>query len=156
MSESEHEREERSNHYFSDVDQFSWSIEKWSSVLKLANMWDFPRIRQMAIEQIGVRTEDPIERIILAERYEIPGWEISGMNELCRREQALTLEEGERLGLRRAMTIMRAWGEVPLPTLMKQQTIQYGGSYIVHAHTTSVISRTEHDFAARLTALLKM
>lgn len=71
---------------------------EWLSVLDLANMWGFQKIRQTAIEKLQNNNIDLITKIELAHRYDIREWLYSSYLALGKREEPLTVDEGARLG----------------------------------------------------------
>ena len=74
------------------------SEQEWLSVLRLASMWDFLKIRQTAIEKLQARPLDLITKIELAHKYEIREWLFGAYLALGKRVDPLTVEEGHRLG----------------------------------------------------------
>ncbi|KZT73327.1 hypothetical protein DAEQUDRAFT_464321 [Daedalea quercina L-15889] len=75
------------------------TTEEWTSVLALATKWDFAEYRQLAISRLS-QLASPVDRILLGRAYEIPEWLSTAYLELCTRDDALTYEEGMRLGMR--------------------------------------------------------
>ncbi len=74
------------------------TLDEWTSVLALATKWEFEAHRALAIDRLS-RLGSPTDRIVLARAYLIPGWLEEAYYLLCIREEALTLEEGQRLGM---------------------------------------------------------
>ncbi|KAJ7876095.1 hypothetical protein B0H14DRAFT_2568382 [Mycena olivaceomarginata] len=76
----------------------SLSQDGWISVLKLANLWDFIEVRNLAIEQLGPYSEslDCIERILFARKFDVSAWLRSGYSELARRRAAISFREAEK------------------------------------------------------------
>lgn len=72
--------------------------QEWLSVLRLASMWDFIKIRQTAIEKLQTRPLDLITKIELAHKYEIREWLFGAYLALGKRIEPLSVEEGHRLG----------------------------------------------------------
>jgi len=75
------------------------SLDEWISILKLATLWDMPRIRERAIRHMVPIMTDPVRKIEIAREYDIDDWMLPALNQLVQRDQALTMEEGERLGM---------------------------------------------------------
>jgi hypothetical protein len=68
------------------------------SVLKLSTVWDFAAIRTTAIKALEMYgKEDPVLRIIIAKKYNIPEWFVPAVNALAQRKEALKEEEMKRL-----------------------------------------------------------
>ena len=74
------------------------TLDEWTSVLALATQWLFEGHRQRAITRLS-HLGSAIDRIVLARRYDVPGWREDAYYQLCVRDEALTLEEGHRLGM---------------------------------------------------------
>ncbi|KAI0756345.1 hypothetical protein C8Q80DRAFT_1090969 [Daedaleopsis nitida] len=74
------------------------TLEHWTSVLALATKWEFEAHRALAIDRLS-RLGSPADRIVLARAYDIPNWLEEAYYHLCVREEALTLEEGLKLGM---------------------------------------------------------
>jgi hypothetical protein len=52
------------------------SKSDWLAVLRLAALWDMPRVRAHAIEQVSPLLTDPCERLALSETYDLPAWTV--------------------------------------------------------------------------------
>jgi len=74
------------------------TTEEWTSVLALATKWEFTDYRQLAISRLA-QLASPVDRILLGRSYDIPEWITTAYLELCKRDDALTYEEGQRLGM---------------------------------------------------------
>ncbi|RPD56040.1 hypothetical protein L227DRAFT_656560 [Lentinus tigrinus ALCF2SS1-6] len=72
----------------------------WTSVLKLATMWNFTALRAIAIDNLTIllRT-DPVQWISLARTYDVREWLMPALLALARRSQPLQLHEAEVLGI---------------------------------------------------------
>lgn len=70
----------------------------WESVLKTSTKWGLLDIRNMAIRALLHCSVDAIDRISLGRIYGIPYWMRTGYLHLSRREDAISEEEGMRLG----------------------------------------------------------
>jgi hypothetical protein len=72
--------------------------DEWMSVLKLSTIWDFAVIRATAIKTLEMYgKEDPVSRIIVAKKYDIPEWFVPVVNALAKRSETLKEEEMMRL-----------------------------------------------------------
>lgn len=76
----------------------AYTEEEWLSVLSLANMWGFTKIRQTAIEKLQNNNIDLVTKIELAHRYDIREWLFGAYLALGKRLEPLTVDEGARLG----------------------------------------------------------
>ncbi|KAL4075294.1 hypothetical protein V8B97DRAFT_2022287 [Scleroderma yunnanense] len=82
-----------------------FSVDEWTSVLKLSTKWDFKRLRQAAVDALLASQIGPVDRIVLARQYDIRHWLVPALNELAKRQQPLGLDEGARLGLETALKL---------------------------------------------------
>ncbi|TFK74681.1 hypothetical protein BDN72DRAFT_743787, partial [Pluteus cervinus] len=71
--------------------------EQWISVLKLATMWEFSRVRDLAIANLPPLL-DPIEQVVISKEYHIKEWLVPALNELAKRKEPISFEEGSRIG----------------------------------------------------------
>ncbi|KZP12993.1 hypothetical protein FIBSPDRAFT_798339, partial [Athelia psychrophila] len=74
------------------------TVEEWSGILHLADKWSFLSIRALSIAQIAP-IASPIDKIVFGRLYGINEWLTSAYHAVCTRPDALTLEEGRRLGV---------------------------------------------------------
>lgn len=86
------------------------SLENWISLLSFATRFICDTIRKRAIREIedGHSKLDPVERVVLAVRQNIPQWLAPAYQELCQRQESLNEVEGEKLGLSTVIKLMRA------------------------------------------------
>jgi len=77
------------------------NLAEWSAVLHLSTMWAFDKVRDLAIDQIDGLTQPAMDRLDLAMKCQVSKWLEPAYVELCTREELLTLEDAERLGIRR-------------------------------------------------------
>ncbi|KAJ7772024.1 hypothetical protein DFH07DRAFT_937719 [Mycena maculata] len=74
---------------------------EWMSVLKLANLWHFLEIRELAIKQLDAHAAnslDCVERILLGKQYDVSAWLRSGYQDLARRKTPISMDEAKQLG----------------------------------------------------------
>ena len=83
------------------------SVDDWSAVLHLADLWGFKSIRALAIKQLAP-IATAIDKIVLGKRFAISGWLLDGYSAVCAREDPLTEEEGARLSNRDIVRIFTA------------------------------------------------
>jgi len=74
------------------------TIEEWSSVLALTTRFQFDEQRALALARLA-QLATPVDRICLARQHGVREWLESAYLQLCLREQALTADEGARLGI---------------------------------------------------------
>ncbi len=92
-----------------DQTHASMTVEKWISTLKLADMWGFDKAKTLAIEMIKASKviDDPIQKWLLGERYNVPLWAIDGCVKLAMHKGGPQLEEVEKLGLPKALLVYK-------------------------------------------------
>ncbi|EAU81191.1 hypothetical protein CC1G_11273 [Coprinopsis cinerea okayama7 len=74
---------------------------EWISVLKLSTRWYFNDLRKVAIAELSKNKVemDPIQRVCLAKAYHVYDWLLEGYEALVEREEPITEEEGEQIGM---------------------------------------------------------
>lgn len=103
-------------------DHLKLSLEEWIAVLSISSRYDMENVRRKAIAQINSHRPrvDPVEKILLAEKHDIPFWRSSAYASLCQRESPLEEWEAEKLGLKVTVQLARAREAVrKLPKLTK-------------------------------------
>ena len=92
-------------------------------------MWQFQGIRARAIKALESLTlsMDPVDKIIIARKFDVLPWLVPSLRALVQREKPLDLSEGNRLGLEWALKVaeIRECGAVTYPTC---QACFYSGS----------------------------
>jgi hypothetical protein len=100
-------------------------LEEWVALLSISTRFDFEKIRSRAIDEIDSdrhtfyaernlnyrqrRWElDPITKIALAMKHDVPEWLAPAYEQLCRRIKPLDEQEGEKLGMKIVTMVMRA------------------------------------------------
>lgn len=69
-------------------------------MLKLSTLWEFPAIRKLALDRLGLMVaSDHRTQIVLAYGYDVKEWLLSGLNALAQREHPLDERDVEALGL---------------------------------------------------------
>ncbi|KAJ7029982.1 hypothetical protein C8F04DRAFT_739610 [Mycena alexandri] len=83
------------------------SPTEWTSVLKLASLWDFIEVRDFAIKELLFHAEslDCVARILLGRQYDVSAWIRSGYTELARRRTPITSAEAMKIGYEVALQI---------------------------------------------------
>ncbi|KAF7356258.1 hypothetical protein MVEN_00957300 [Mycena venus] len=73
--------------------------DEWISVLKLSTLWYFLDARDLAIQQLNNRPEiGSVERILLAQQYDVATWLRLGYTDLAKREEGISLGDAEKIG----------------------------------------------------------
>ena len=77
------------------------TVDEWMSVIKLSDMWQFPKMRMKAINasESQVQILGAVDMILLAKKYSVSRWLIKGYDILTRRPEHITSDERKRLGL---------------------------------------------------------
>lgn len=125
------------------------TVKEWSTILNLADEWGFTRIRALAIKQI-THIASPVDIIVLGRHYSVEevGWRpADAYRAICLRPDALTLEEGNLLGMQDVIKIMSKRQEYSLgsrlPGAPAPPTVEQIGRYFVlpdGAHTSTQAS----------------
>ncbi|KAG1880133.1 hypothetical protein F4604DRAFT_519943 [Suillus subluteus] len=74
--------------------------EHWLTILDLSTTWQFPEMKQLAIDELQKLEIEPIEKITMYDKYNIdkslllPSYKL-----LCKRASRMSAEEGERLNM---------------------------------------------------------
>jgi len=91
-------------------DEHTFTLESWVSLLSFSTRFICDKIRARSIRELeAIQSRvDPIERIVLAVRHNVPQWLSGAYQELCQRHDTLSEEEGERLGLPTVIKLMKA------------------------------------------------
>ena len=77
------------------------TVDEWMSVIKLSDMWQFPKMRMKAINasESQVQILGAVDMILLAKKYSVSRWLIKGYDILTRRPEHITSDERKRLDL---------------------------------------------------------
>ncbi|KAK0226371.1 hypothetical protein IW262DRAFT_1268063, partial [Armillaria fumosa] len=85
------------------------TVEDWIIILKLADRWCFPEVKNLAVRELEKHLMDDIERIVVYQKYNVDKHLlIPRYAALCARTETLSLAEGIRLGMETALNIARA------------------------------------------------
>ncbi|KAG6330947.1 hypothetical protein ID866_8140, partial [Astraeus odoratus] len=80
-------------------------IHEWTSVLKLSTAWDFQATRQAAIDALHASQIEPVDRVVLAQQYDIKDWLLPALNQLAQRVEPISLEEAGQIGVDFALKV---------------------------------------------------
>jgi len=87
---------------------YTASIEKWSSILKLANKWDFTEVKELAVRELQNIQIPPIQKIVIYQTYSIDRNLIQpAFTALTTRDEPITIEEGRELTLETALQLAK-------------------------------------------------
>jgi hypothetical protein len=95
-------------------DDHDFTIQDWVILLTIASQFDFSKLRERAIREIDSyepRSELrllPVQKIVLAQKYDIPKWLRSCYEALCARTRGLDNEEADLLGIQTTNCIWKA------------------------------------------------
>ena len=81
-------------------------MEQWTSVLKLADMWDMDNVRELSISNLTPLLEyKPARQIALARRFHVDEWLLPAFKRLVYRKDAVDELDMDELGARSALTV---------------------------------------------------
>jgi hypothetical protein len=98
------------------------TVSEWTSVLDLAAKWKFESIKTLAIKRLA-DLASPIDKTVLGRKHHVLDWLTDAYRVVCQRQEALTLEEANRLRLEDVVTIsslrqdIRSGGRRDLPLM---------------------------------------
>ena len=70
-------------------------------------MWGFASIRALAIKYLCV-IAGPVDKVVLGRDFDVPQWLPEAYLAICDRPEPLTLDEGDRLGVKDVIRISQA------------------------------------------------
>ncbi|KAJ7812017.1 hypothetical protein B0H14DRAFT_2858385 [Mycena olivaceomarginata] len=83
--------------------------DEWISVLKLSTQWRFIDARNLAIQQLHSRPDlEGVERIQLAQQYDVADWLRMGYIHLVQREHGMSQDEARKIGWEIAFHLCQA------------------------------------------------
>ena len=69
-------------------------------MLKLATMWEFQKIRATAIIKIGGMSLNLVDKLVIAQKFDISAWVKPTLAELARRKEMVSFSEANQLGMK--------------------------------------------------------
>ena len=84
------------------------TIEDWVALLSISTRYVFDQIRDRAIAEVSKRMLDPVKKIMLANKYNIPQWLPPAFLDLCKRPEPISDTEADILGLRTLVRLAKA------------------------------------------------
>jgi hypothetical protein len=89
------------------------SLAQWIHLLSISTAFDIPRVRKRAIHELTTNyTIDPVQKIVLADKFGIDEWKKLSYEELVQRELKIQDDEAEILGAKTTARINRAREEI--------------------------------------------
>ncbi|KAF8583081.1 hypothetical protein K439DRAFT_1634745 [Ramaria rubella] len=96
-----------------------WDEHQWTSILRLATMWEMAEIRAVAMRLLG-QIHDPFMKVTLGRQYGHQPWIKEGFMMLCLRPEPLTVEEGVQLTKEDVIACAAAREEIRLRVLPRE------------------------------------
>ncbi|KAI6124045.1 hypothetical protein EDD16DRAFT_1704033 [Pisolithus croceorrhizus] len=121
-------------------------IEQWTSVLKLSTAWNFERLRQAAIDALMESRIGAVDRVVLSQRYYVKNWLLPALNELAKRAEPITLEEGRRMGIVIALKLASVRERVTVTTVRVAGIVQTYSNPAIFG-TPNQPNNSSHDVA---------
>jgi hypothetical protein len=77
------------------------SVEEWKVILKLADLWEFKQVKELAVRELHKKPElKLVDRLALYQHYKVDSRHLIPLyGLLCSRDSPLTLPESKILGL---------------------------------------------------------
>ncbi|KAH6908564.1 hypothetical protein BKA70DRAFT_1481806, partial [Coprinopsis sp. MPI-PUGE-AT-0042] len=99
------------------------SKQEWTSVLKLATIWQMDKARKAAIDQLSALDLSPIEKIQHAREYRVTTWFKEGIAAIANQSGKYKMEElGNALGWKTTALVEGCLYSVPKQALTSQST----------------------------------
>ncbi|KAF5320066.1 hypothetical protein D9611_010340 [Ephemerocybe angulata] len=112
---------------FDGAEEERFSMEQWTGVLKLARLWDMPRIANHAILWMSKKEMSAVEKVKLGTRYSVPTWIEEGYCSLVTDITQASLEEMKMLGWETMFRLLTARGEVSRHPSVARSTLWFDG-----------------------------
>lgn len=76
------------------------SIEEWTSILRLAHLWQCDEVRDLVFRELDKLDVPHVERVLLTTRYDARAeWREKAIEDLAGRQESLSLDDGKQLGI---------------------------------------------------------
>jgi len=113
---------------------YDWTVEDWTTILELADKWEFNEVKNLAIRELQKQTIPLLTRIVLYQRFKVEHALLVPLYaDLCSRPDALDDDESEALGIKTTVLIFRARerlraqpsdeGRSPLPPGLEKEDV---------------------------------
>jgi len=103
------------------------TTEEWASAFEIADKYNFNAVRELAVRRL-LDVASPVDKVVLGHRYAERRLLIPGYHALCCRYNAITLEEGMRLGIEDVVLI----GEIR--ESIREADYTFSGEFAVENH----------------------
>ena len=88
---------------------YDMNIEEWTSILKLAQQWNFTEVKALALRGLENIPIPDIQKIVLYQTYNVDRSRLQdAYTALTIRDEAITIDEGREVGLETALQIAQA------------------------------------------------
>lgn len=115
-------------HNFRKYSLYNASVVEWTSILKLAHQWNFVGVKALALRELERLEIPPLQKIVIYQSYAIDRRLLqAAYTAFTIRDQPVTLEEAQELGLETVVQLARARELVRAPAS--------GGKRIKDAHS---------------------
>ena len=130
-------------------------VDEWISVLKLANMWQLEHIRTRALQNLEYKRvrKSAVEKVVLAFQYDVKQWITPGLNELARRQEPISMEDVELLGLDVALKVAAVRESL---VFEPEQRSPYSSSGPTNRVTTGTRKAQNVDFTPTIKRIFKL
>ncbi|GJE93066.1 hypothetical protein PsYK624_092250 [Phanerochaete sordida] len=110
--------------YFGTHEPAACPMEDWISLLAAATALTFPALRERALAELEDPSSslDALDRLLLADRYDVARWRVPAYVALCMREHPLQESEAALLGVKVASQVAQARERVLLDMLLQAQS----------------------------------
>lgn len=118
------------------------TIEEWTSILKLAHQWDFFGVKDLALRELEQLVIPPLQKIVIYHSYAIDRSLLhAAYTAFAVRDEPITMEEGQELGLDTVIQLVRAREFVRAPAT--------GGKRVKDARSPVNVAGAELDALIR-------
>ena len=118
------------------------TVEEWTSILKLAHEWGFIGVKELALRELERLVIPPLQKIVIYHSYGIDRRLLqAAYTAFSVRDEPITLEEGQELGLETAIQLAHAREFVRAPAT--------GGKKIKDARSPVNVAGAELDALIR-------
>jgi hypothetical protein len=118
------------------------TVEEWTSILKLAHTWDFVGVKDLALRELERLVIPPLRKIVIYHSYAIDRrLLLAAYMAFAVRDEPISIEEGQELGLETALQLARAREFVRAPAT--------GGKRIKDAHSPVNVAGADLDALIR-------
>ncbi|ETW76132.1 hypothetical protein HETIRDRAFT_329914 [Heterobasidion irregulare TC 32-1] len=95
--------------YNPELSIYNASIEEWESILRLAHLWQFHKVKALAVRHLENIPMDAVQRVVLYVKNDVDeSLLIPPYAELTIRESPISLQEGRQLGIVTALRLAQA------------------------------------------------